>query len=67
MNDRVLLDTDLKTIGDIIDTPAILFNEKQVIRLNDRGRLFPVADAGLKRLFFAYSMYKKVKIKEKLQ
>ena len=30
MNDRVLLDTDLKTIGDIIDTPAILFNEKQV-------------------------------------
>ncbi len=67
MNDRVLLDTDLKTIGEVIDTPTMLFNADRVIRLNSRAKLFPVEDCGLQRLFNTYKKSEKVKIKEKLQ
>lgn len=67
MSDRVLLDSEIKTISEIIDVPVVLFNERKVLRVNNRARQFPDVDAELKRLFSEYKGQKKVKIETALQ
>ena len=60
MSDRVLLDSEIRTISEIIDVPLVLFNEEKVLRLNNRAKQFPDVDAKLRRLFSEYKGQKKV-------
>ncbi len=66
MSDRVLLDSEIRTISEIIDVPLVLFNEEKVLRLNNRAKQFPDVDAKLRRLFSEYKGQKKVKIETAL-